>query len=213
MRVRGARERSTTWEFVPTAAPNPYAGATPGLPPVSWWACTSEQSVARDGPCAGEGPDDGGHVTGERHHDVGGRLPPRRAVSAPLAQAPWCGPPDRLEGLWEGFHPPWERAAALGRRTRRPGPRAEGAAGDRVAGLGAGPLAAACATGGRPGRASQLAHARSGVVPTGQVAACGDARAGHGALDAAPRPPGLRPGSTRRNASAGRAGGRHVARC
>jgi len=162
-------------------------GATPGLPPVPWWGCASEQSVARDGPCAGEGLDEGCQLSGERHHHLVGLLPPRRAVSATLAQAPWGWPADRLEGLWEGFQLPWEMAADLGRIPGGLRPLDECPPGDRVAVLGAGALAAAFATGGLTGWKSQIAHERSGVLETGQVAACGDAHDRHGAWDTTPR--------------------------
>jgi hypothetical protein len=53
-----------------------------------------------------------------------------------------------------------------------------------MAGLGDGPLAAAFATGALPGRQSQIAHERSGVLETSQVAECGDEGDGHGELHA-----------------------------
>jgi hypothetical protein len=107
-------------------------GANPGLPPVQRSACASEPSVAREGPCAGDGPDAGGQFPGERHHHVDGLLPPRRAVSATLAQAHVGCPADRPDGLWEVFqfsHGPARRLEDErlgGRRTdhcRQPAPR------------------------------------------------------------------------------------------
>ena len=175
-------------------------GATPGLPPVHWSEGASERmglnlaktrSVARHLHLTGDGPEAGGHVLGDRHHDVVGMLPPRREVAETFAQAHLGCPADRLDGLWSWFHPPLERAADLGRITRSPGPLEEGPAGERVAGCGDAALAAAFATGVCTGSKSQMAHERSGVLETGQVAECGDEGDGHGELDATHRLEGL----------------------
>ena len=90
-----------------------------------------------------------------------------------------------LDGLWSLLPPPLEVAAELRRIPVGPGPLDAGPAGDRVAGWGDAALAAALATGGRPGSAAQIAHERSRGLETGQVAACGAAGDGHGELDAA----------------------------
>ena len=156
-------------------------GATPGWPPGQGSAWAASPSCAGDGPVAGDGPDAGGHVPGARHHDWGGRRPPRRAVSDTRAHAHGGVPAERRAGLGAWCPPPWARAADLGRLTRRPGPRDAGSAGARLAGCGDGPLTAACAPGGRTGRQASIAPERSGVPDTGEVAACGEAGDGHGA--------------------------------
>ncbi len=86
-------------------------------------------------------------------------------------------------------------AADLGRMTISPGPLDEYSAGDRVAGFGDGPLAAAFAPGVLTGRKSQIAHELSGVLEPGQVAEVGDEGDGHGELDATHRLEGLDDGS------------------
>ena len=166
-------------------------GATPGRPPVQGAEWGSSQRVVRHGHVAGDRPDEGGHFPGDRHPHGVGMLPPRREGWETLAPAPWGFPADGLDGRWSVFHPPWAMAADRGRVPSSPGPRDAGSAGDRIAGCGEGPLAAACAPGVRTGRQAQLAHERSGVLETGQGAEVGDEGDGHGDLDATPRLEGL----------------------
>src|SRR5688572_4689040 len=85
-------------------------------------------------------------------------------------------------------------AADLGWITIRPGPLDEGAAGERIAGFGDGPLAAAFATGVLTGRKAQIAHELSGVLEPSQVAEFGDEGDGYGELDATHRLEGLHDG-------------------
>jgi hypothetical protein len=88
-------------------------------------------------------------------------------------------------------------AADLGRIAVGSSSLDECPAGERIAGFGNGPLAAACATGVLTGRKAQRAHELAGVLEPSQVAEFGDEGDGHGALDATHRLEDLHDGGER----------------
>jgi hypothetical protein len=142
------------------------------------------RSLARHWHFTGDGPDEDRHVSGNRHDHLVGRCPPCHKVSDTLAQARLSFPSEVLDGLGERLQAPLEMPADLGWIPLGPSPLDEGPASARVAGCGAAALAAAFATGVLRRGESQIAHERSGVLDTGQVAEFCDAGDGDDDLDA-----------------------------
>src|SRR6266850_3306525 len=143
------------------------------------------RSLARHWHLAGDGPDEGRHVPGDRHHHLVGMFPSCCEVSDTLTQAHLGIPPDVLDGLGELLQAQLEMAADLGRIPVGPSSRNEGPAGERVASCSDAALAAAFATGVLTGGETQRAHERSRVLETGEVAELSDEGDGHRTLDAA----------------------------